>query len=109
MYLDEIGDLPLPIQIKLLAALENHEVTRVGAHQPSPVDVRLVAATSIDLAQAVAVGKFHERRELDPPARQGPRLQMRSHLRKVWPGCEPKYLRVELARGVFQRYSPRSL
>jgi len=47
--------------VKLLAALENHEVTRVGAHQPSPVDVRLVAATSIDLAQAVAVGKFHER------------------------------------------------
>lgn len=61
LYLDEIGDLPLPIQIKLLAALETHEVTRVGAHQPSPVDVRLVAATSIDLAQAVAAGKFHER------------------------------------------------
>ncbi len=53
-----------PIQIKLLAALENHEVTRVGAHQPSPVDVRLVAATSIDLAQAVVVGKFHERRSI---------------------------------------------
>ncbi|MBV7495542.1 sigma 54-interacting transcriptional regulator [Pseudomonas sp. NPDC086112] len=61
LYLDEIGDLPLPIQIKLLAALENHEVTRVGAQQPSPVDVRLVAATSIDLGQAVAAGKFHER------------------------------------------------
>ncbi|WP_122607014.1 sigma 54-interacting transcriptional regulator [Pseudomonas viridiflava] len=61
LYLDEIGDLPLPIQVKLLAALENHEVTRVGAHQPSPVDARLVAATSIDLAQAVAAGKFNER------------------------------------------------
>ena len=61
LYLDEIGDLPLAIQTKLLAALETHEVTRVGAHQPSPVDVRLVAATSIDLAQAVAAGKFHER------------------------------------------------
>jgi len=61
LYLDEIGDLPLPIQVKLLAALENHEVTRVGAQQPSPVDVRLVAATSIDLAQAVAAGKFNER------------------------------------------------
>lgn len=61
LYLDEIGDLPLPIQIKLLAALENHEVTRVGAQQPNPVDVRLVAASSIDLAQAVAAGKFHER------------------------------------------------
>lgn len=61
LYLDEIGDLPLLIQVKLLAALENHEVTRVGAHQPSPVDVRLVAATSINLAQAVAAGKFNER------------------------------------------------
>jgi transcriptional regulator with AAA-type ATPase domain len=61
LYLDEIADLPLPIQIKLLCALENHEVTRVGATQPSPVDVRLVAATSIDLGLAVAAGKFHER------------------------------------------------
>lgn len=61
LYLDEIGDLPLPIQRKLLAALETREVTRVGAGQPSPVDVRLVAASSIDLAQAVAAGKFHER------------------------------------------------
>jgi transcriptional regulator with AAA-type ATPase domain len=61
LYLDEIGDLPLSIQTKLLAALENHEVIRVGAQHPSPVDVRLVAATSIDLAQAVAAGKFHER------------------------------------------------
>lgn len=61
LYLDEIGDLPLAIQSQLLAALENHEVTRVGAQQPSPVDVRLVAATSIDLSQAVAVGKFNQR------------------------------------------------
>ncbi len=61
LYLDEIGDLPQAIQVKLLAALETHEVTRVGAHHPNPVDVRLVAATSIDLAQAVKAGKFHER------------------------------------------------
>ncbi|MBM7062492.1 sigma-54-dependent Fis family transcriptional regulator [Pseudomonas sp. UL073] len=61
LYLDEIGDLPLGLQSKLLAALETREVTRVGAGQALPVDVRLVAATSIDLAQAVAAGKFHER------------------------------------------------
>lgn len=61
LYLDEIADLPLAIQTKLLAALETHEVTRVGAAQPNPVDVRLVAASSIDLAQAVAAGKFNER------------------------------------------------
>ncbi|GGU49476.1 Fis family transcriptional regulator [Pseudomonas laurentiana] len=61
LYLDEIADLPLPIQVKLLAALETREVTRVGAPQPNPVDVRLVAASSIDLALAVRAGKFHER------------------------------------------------
>lgn len=61
LYLDEIGDLPLALQDKLLAALENREVTRVGAGQATPVDVRLVAATSIDLGQAVEAGKFHQR------------------------------------------------
>ncbi|WP_282344229.1 sigma 54-interacting transcriptional regulator [Pseudomonas sp. PS02288] len=61
LYLDEIGDLPLALQGKLLAALETREVIRVGARQPSPADVRLVAATSIDLGQAVAAGKFNER------------------------------------------------
>ncbi|HSC84477.1 MAG TPA: sigma 54-interacting transcriptional regulator [Pseudomonas sp.] len=61
LYLDEIGDLPLSLQGKLLAALETREVLRLGAQQPTPVDVRLVAATSIDLAQAVAAGKFSER------------------------------------------------
>jgi transcriptional regulator with AAA-type ATPase domain len=61
LYLDEIGDLPLALQDKLLAALENREVTRVGSGQASPVDVRLVAATSIDLGQAVEAGKFHPR------------------------------------------------
>ncbi len=78
LYLDEIGDLPLALQTKLLAALETREVIRVGASQASPVDVRLVAATSIDLAQAVAAGKFHQRlylylnegRLLLPPLRE---------------------------------------
>lgn len=61
LYLDEIADLPLPVQGELLSALETGEALRVGASQPSPADVRLVAATSIDLAQAVAVGKFNQR------------------------------------------------
>ncbi|MBA1201579.1 sigma-54-dependent Fis family transcriptional regulator [Pseudomonas capeferrum] len=61
LYLDEIADLPLRIQGKLLAALENREVTRVGASQPQPVDVRLVAASSIDLALVVSAGRFNER------------------------------------------------
>jgi transcriptional regulator with AAA-type ATPase domain len=61
LYLDEIADLPQGIQVKLLAALENREVTRVGATHPQAVDVRLVAASSIDLAQAVRAGRFNER------------------------------------------------
>ncbi|PKM02278.1 MAG: Fis family transcriptional regulator [Gammaproteobacteria bacterium HGW-Gammaproteobacteria-6] len=61
LYLDEIGDLPLSLQSKLLTALETGEAWRVGATKATPVDVRLVAATSIDLRQAVAVGKFNER------------------------------------------------
>lgn len=60
LYLDEIGDLPLPLHGELLSALQTGEVRRVGASQPSPADVRLLAATSIDLAQAVAAGKFNE-------------------------------------------------
>ncbi|WP_028239842.1 sigma 54-interacting transcriptional regulator [Stutzerimonas azotifigens] len=60
LYLDEIGDLPLPLQARLLAALETGEVLRVGAAQGVPVDVRLVAATSIDLGKAVQAGKFSE-------------------------------------------------
>lgn len=61
LYLDEIGDLPLSLQDKLLAALETGEAWRVGATKATPVDVRLVAATSIDLGKAMAKGKFSER------------------------------------------------
>jgi len=80
LYLDEIGDLPRPLQDKLLAALENREVLRVGAAQPSPVDVRLVAATSIDLARVVAAGKFSERlyRYLDEGRLELPPLRERT-------------------------------
>lgn len=61
LYLDEIADLPLAVQGKLLAALETREVTRVGAQQPQAVDVRLVAASSVDLARVVKAGRFNER------------------------------------------------
>ncbi|PYC29266.1 sigma-54 dependent transcriptional regulator [Pseudomonas alcaligenes] len=61
LYLDEIGDLPLALQAQLLQALETREVQRLGSQQATPVDVRLVAASSIDLARAVAAGTFDER------------------------------------------------
>ena len=60
LYLDEIADLPRALQRKLLAALETREVYRVGASQATPVDVRLLAASSIELARAVAAGTFDE-------------------------------------------------
>lgn len=60
LYLDEICDLPLALQRQLLDVLEHRQVLRLGATQATPVDVRLVVATSIDLAQAVAAGKFDQ-------------------------------------------------
>ncbi len=59
LYLDEIGDLPQAVQVKLLAALQTREIRRVGAQAATPIDVRLVAATSIDLARAVEAGTFN--------------------------------------------------
>ncbi|GIZ13206.1 sigma 54-interacting transcriptional regulator [Pseudomonas sp. NCCP-436] len=61
LYLDEIADLPRALQSRLLSVLETREVYRVGASQALPVDVRLLAASSIDLARAVAAGTFDER------------------------------------------------
>ncbi|HKT66067.1 sigma-54 dependent transcriptional regulator [Burkholderia pyrrocinia] len=58
IFLDEIGDLAPPLQAKLLRVLQEGEVTRVGATRPRPVDVRVVAATNVDLEQAVLAGNF---------------------------------------------------
>jgi two-component system nitrogen regulation response regulator NtrX len=53
LFLDEVGDMPLAAQAKVLRALETHEVVRVGDSRPVRVDIRVVAATNADLAQAV--------------------------------------------------------
>jgi len=58
VFLDEVGELSLQMQSKLLRVLENEEVQKVGAPQPRHVDVRVIAATSRDLDQEVQTGKF---------------------------------------------------
>ena len=60
LFLDEIGDLPLGLQVKLLRVLQEREVVRVGARKPTPINVRLVAASNVDLGQAVQAGHFRQ-------------------------------------------------
>ena len=62
LFLDEIGEMPLPIQAKLLHVLEQRFLTRLGALQARPIDVRFVSATNLDLGRALLSGKF--RRDL---------------------------------------------
>ena len=60
LFLDEIGDLPLPLQAKLLRVLQEKEYERVGEVETRKADVRIIAATSVDLAAAVKAGRFRE-------------------------------------------------
>jgi DNA-binding NtrC family response regulator len=60
IFLDEIGELPLPVQVKLTRALQEKEIRRVGDNRPAKVDVRVVAASHRDLRAEAAAGRFRE-------------------------------------------------
>lgn len=60
LFLDEIGELPFLLQVKLLRALQEHEIVPLGGMEPEKIDVRLIVATSKDLGQEVKEGRFRE-------------------------------------------------
>jgi len=60
LFLDEIGDLPLSMQVNLLRVLQERTITRVGSTQVIPVSFRIIAATHVDLHEAVRAGRFRE-------------------------------------------------
>jgi two-component system NtrC family response regulator len=60
LFLDEIGELSLPLQVKLLRFLQERQIERVGGREPIMVDTRVLAATNVDLDQAMADGQFRE-------------------------------------------------
>lgn len=60
LFLDEIGDLPSPVQVKMLRFLQEKRIQRVGGRQEIEVDVRVLAATHVDLTKAIEQGRFRE-------------------------------------------------
>jgi len=60
LFLDEIGEMPLSLQVKLLRFLQDHEILRLGGKDPVSVDVRVLAATNVDLREAIERGRFRE-------------------------------------------------
>jgi len=60
LYLDDIDDVPLDMQVKLLRAIEEREIERVGGKEPIKIDIRIIASTKKDLRQLVMDGKFRE-------------------------------------------------
>ena len=112
LFLDEIGDLPPALQAKLLRVIQEREVVRVGSRQPIAIDVRLIAATNVNLDEAVAAGRFREDLyyrlhvalvEL-PPLRERPGdiLSLVHHFLKIY-GARLGYASADLAPDAVQQ------
>jgi DNA-binding NtrC family response regulator len=101
VFIDEVGELPLPVQPRLLRVLERREIVRVGSANANPVDVRVIAATRRDLRLEIEAGRFREDlysclaqvRVVLPPLRSRPgdipELARYFLLRMVEPGVAP--------------------
>jgi sigma-54 dependent transcriptional regulator len=122
LFLDEIGDLSPKLQSKLLRVLELGEVVRMGAERPTLVDVRVIAATNVDLEQAVAARHFRadlwqclagERLELAPlRERSGDILPLARHFLAIYAkGLElgPKELSAEAAERLLAHAWPGNI
>jgi DNA-binding NtrC family response regulator len=108
IFLDEVGELPLDLQPKLLRVLELGEVKRVGASRPITVNVRIVAATHRDLRAQVRAGKFREDlfyRLCVVPVTIPPLRQRRGDIRALADG----FLERASPRGVVLRWSTEAL
>jgi two-component system response regulator AtoC len=60
LFLDEIGDMPLPLQVKMLRVIQERKIQRLGGNTPIPINARIVAATNKNLEEMVQAGSFRE-------------------------------------------------
>jgi len=81
VFLDEVGEMPLSLQAKLLRAVESREIRRIGATRSTPIDVRIIAATNRDLVAEAAAGRFRKDLffRLDGVSLRIPPLRERKH------------------------------
>ena len=59
-FLDEIGELPIPLQVKFLRVLEDHKIRRLGSNQEIEIDIRLICATNRNIVELIEAGRFRE-------------------------------------------------